>query len=364
LSETLSLIGELEQALQNGSPEKRIATLRRVTNLFLDEGNRLNEQQISVFDDVLLHLVQRIETKALVELSAGLAPVANAPVEVIRRLAKDDEIMVAGPVLTQSGRLSEGDLVAIATSKSQGHLLAISGRASLTEAVTDALLDRGDRQVVHRLAANSGARFSEAGFCAIVKSADHDGSLAGKLAFRLDIPLQMLRELLSRATDLVRSRLLASAPPEKREQLQQALASIANEVAREAAGTRNYANSEDLVRRLNRFGKLNEKVLVTFIDERKYEEMTSTLALFCGASSEFVERLLQNVHPEGLIVACKAAKLSWPTVREILKIRHSHHSISDQELAAARASFLALSQAAAQRALRFMLVQNKAKIAS
>ena len=87
---SLSLIAELEDAVKNGSAEKRVDTLRRVTSLFLGESDKLNEQQIGVFDDVLVHLIQRIETKALVQLSSMLAPVGNAPIEVVRRLARHD----------------------------------------------------------------------------------------------------------------------------------------------------------------------------------------------------------------------------------------------------------------------------------
>src|SRR6195256_6983959 len=137
------LIAELEDAIQSGSSERRVETLRRVTDLFLNDADRLNEAQIGLFDDVLCHLIKRIETKALVELSGHLAPVDNSPIEVIRRLAQNDEIAVAGPVLTQSARLTSDDLIEIAESKSQQHLLAISGRDQIEEAVTDVLIDRG-----------------------------------------------------------------------------------------------------------------------------------------------------------------------------------------------------------------------------
>jgi uncharacterized protein (DUF2336 family) len=126
-----SLISELEDAVKGGSSEKRVETLRRVTDLFLDDANRLNEQQIGVFDDVLVHLIQRIETKALVQLSTTLAPVGQAPIQVVGRLARDKDIAIAGPVLTQSNRLTDQDLVDIASNQSQAHLLAISGRSSL-----------------------------------------------------------------------------------------------------------------------------------------------------------------------------------------------------------------------------------------
>jgi uncharacterized protein (DUF2336 family) len=356
-----SLISELEDAVKSGSADKRVATLRRVTELFLNDADRLNEQQIGVFDDVLVHLIQRIETKALVQLSASLAPLDKAPVEVIRSLARHDEITIAGPVLTQSSRLSEGDLVEIAKSKGQAHLLAMSGRSSLSEALTDILVERGDRQVSHRLARNSGARFSDTGFSRLVKNAETDESLAEKLGLRLDMPLALLRQLLQKATDAVRARLLASATPENQEQIQRALASIVHEVGREASGARDFNRSDGLVSELNRKGQLKEATLLEFANDRRYEEMTSTLALFCQAPVSVIELLMKNPRLDGVALACKAAKLSWPTVSAILHARFAHHNILDQELAEAKDSFIELSQAAAQRALRFMIVQHKTK---
>jgi uncharacterized protein (DUF2336 family) len=358
---TFSLLSELEGSLKSGSPEKRVYMLRRVTDLLLRDCDRLNEDQIRVFDDVLIHLIQRVETKALVDLSRSLAPVDQAPIEVIRSLSRHDEITVAGPVLAQSSRLSEEDLIDVARTKSQGHLLVMSGRGSLPETVTDVLIERGDIQVHKTLVRNLGSQFSEYGFATLVKKSEADDELAEKLGLRLDLPLPLLRQLLAKATDLVRSRLLAAAPPESAEKIHQALASIVNEVGREAIGKRDFAQADDDVSELNRRGKLNEATLLGFVKERAYEKMTATLALFCGVKSELIERLLQNIRAEGLVVACKAAKLCWPTVELILKNRFSHHAISEEELRAAKDSFIQLSQASAQRTLRFMQVQESAK---
>jgi uncharacterized protein (DUF2336 family) len=360
---TSSLLAELEAAVTTGTPEKRVETLRRITGLFLGKADQLNEQQIGVFDDVLVHLVQRIESKALVQLSKSLAPVDNAPIETIRCLSLNDDIAVAGPVLIQSKRLSESDLVDIAKSKSKGHLLAMSGRAALSETVTDLLVSRGDMQVHHELARNATAQFSELGFATLVQKSASDEMLAERLGMRLDIPLELLRKLLTRASDLVRSRLLASAPPEHQEQIQRALAGIANEVVREATKPRDFVPADNIVFELNRRGKLNEAVLTEFINERKYEEMTATLALFCGVKSSLIETLLKNVRHEGIIVACRAAKLKWPTVSLILKTRLTHHSPSEQELLEAKDNFLDLTQASAQRSMRFMNVQATTKSA-
>ena len=63
-------------------------------------------------------------------------------------------------MLSQSSRLTTDDLVGIAEQKGQAHLLAIAGRSVIEQKVTEVLVDRGDRKVVHRLAANTGALVS------------------------------------------------------------------------------------------------------------------------------------------------------------------------------------------------------------
>ena len=215
-----SLIIELEEAIQSGSKDKRVDALRRITDLFVADADRLTDQQIDVFDDILGHLIKRIESRALAELSRRLAPIHNAPIEVVRRLARDDDIVVAEPILTASARLSDSDLIEIASTKTQAHLLAISARSQIGTVVTDVLLQRGNQYVFHALAENSGAHFSARGFETLVRHAEGDGRLAEKVGLRLDVPLRLFRELLSRATEAVPARLLELAGPESRRHIQ------------------------------------------------------------------------------------------------------------------------------------------------
>ena len=79
-----------------------------------------------------------------------------------------------------------------------------------------------------------------------------------------------------------------------------------------------------------------------FIEKGHYEEMTASLALFCGAKSELIERLLKSARYEGLILACRAAKLSWQTTSLIFRSRLADHPISEEELAKAKDSFIEL----------------------
>jgi len=352
---TVSPIAELEEALKSGSAEKRVETLRRVTDLFLTDCDRLNEQQVKVFDDVLMHLIQRVEISALAELSRNIAPVDNAPIEVVRRLAQDDEIQVAGPILTQSTRLSDADLIQIAETKSQEHLLAISGRAMVNEGVTDVLVRRGDERVAHSLVANRGAQFSEGGFAMLTQRACAEATLAERLGARIDLPLQLLQELLARATEVVRKRLLASSAPEVQDRIQRALGSVSDKIGREAAGPRDYSDAVRHVEEINRNGKLNEETVREFARTGRYEELIVALSLLCSAPVDLVEQMMKVIGFDGLIVLCKAGGLKWPTVELILSNRAAAPA---SDIAQAKTAFLTLSQANAQRTLRFWLTQR------
>ncbi len=355
---TLALMSELEDALQSGAPERRVVLLRRITDLFLGDASRLTEQQVGVFDDILTHLAHRIEERVLSQMSIKLAPVRNAPVGMVTLLAKDDNIAVAGPVLAQSNRVEESDLIEIANSKGQTHLLAIAIRASLNEALTDVLIRRGDKRVVGKLAKNPGARFSEDGYQAIVNRAAGDDELSEDLGLRFDIPLALLERLLLRATHLVRSRLLAAADPEKQKQVQQAMMKVAEELGLGAFGYRDLAAAEGVVKRLNREGKLNERVLYGFAQQRKFDEVTATLALFCAAPPDVIADIVLDDNHAGLLIVCKAAKLGWPTVDTILSANFSDHRLKGASLTDAERSYRLLSELSAQRKVAGMLSQR------
>jgi uncharacterized protein (DUF2336 family) len=355
------LIAELEGAVNGGSPARRVQMLRQVTDLFLSDADRLNENQIGVFDDVLVRLIERMESRTLAQLSTTLADSAFAPKEIVRQLAYHEEASVAVPVLSRSKRLSESDLIEIANTHGQQHLLAISNRETLNEPVTDALLKRGNSQVSHALANNTGARFSEQGYSTLVGNAEKDGELAQKLGLRLDIPISMLRELLSKATAAVRAKLLKAAPVEMREKIQTAIDAIAAQIGVKLPTPVDYTQSEAIVLALNRAGKLGDQTINRFAVQGEYSNVIAALSLLSTVKIEAVEPLIHNPRPDGLIVACKASRLDWTTTTMIIRNRPNCAPLSRQELEQGREVFETLSLSAAQRTIRFWSARSSAK---
>jgi uncharacterized protein (DUF2336 family) len=335
--------------------------LRQVTDLFLSDADRLNENQIGVFDDVLVRLIERMESRTLAQLSTTLSKSALAPKEIVRQLAYHEEASVAVPVLSKSNRLSEGDLIEIANTRGQQHLLAISSRETLNEPLTDALIKRGNLQVSHALANNAGARFSEQGYSTLVENAGKDGELAQKLGLRLDIPIGMLRQLLSKATAAVRARLLKTAAPEMREKIQQAIDAIAAQIGIEVPTPVDYTQSEAIVLALNRAGKLGDQTINRFAIQGEYLHVIAALSLLSTVKIEAVEPLINNPRPDGLIVACRASRLDWSTAVMILRNRPNCVPLTKQELEQGKEVFETLSLSAAQRTIRFWSARSSAK---
>ena len=364
-----SIADEVEAAIHASSAEKHLDTFRRVTDLFLTSAEGINEEQIELFGDVLERLIKTIEIRALAdvsarialaEMSSQLASVKQAPRTVIRRLAGHDEISVARPVLTESARLSNEDLVELAQTKGEQHLLAISGRWWLKEVVTDALLARHYPSVSRRLVNNPGARLSADGFAVVLAQAEADPELAVETGVRIDLPRALRQQLLHDATEAVRSRLLSRAPPHLFEEIRSAIAAASAGADRQMSAARDFAQAQRHIALLSQSGQLTEAVLAGFARQRKYEETVAALAELSESTIDVIRPLMQSLRDDGLLVPCKAAGLEWDTVSAVLDSRFAAGSIGRHELAMARGHYAKLTIENAQRLLRFWQVRSTA----
>jgi uncharacterized protein (DUF2336 family) len=350
-----SLLPELEDVVQHGSAEKRAETLRRITTLFLDNAGAFSTDHVALFDDVISYLIEEIEAKALAELARRLAPVPNAPEGVVRTLAESDDITVAGPVLKQA-RLGEPELMQIAERKSQAHLLALSERASVSEALADILVARGDREVSRAIATNQSAHLSENAYSTLIKRAEQDGVLAEKVGLRTDIPPRLFRQLLMQASDVVQKRLLAQAKPETQAEIRRVLAKVTDEVAARA-NPRNYTAALAAVRALHKERKLSEADIAEYAKSGRYEETIAALATLCAVPVEVVDRLMNGERADPVLILARSAGFSWSTVREIISARPGPKP-SPATLDTAYENFELLTAATAQRVVRFWQVRQ------
>lgn len=218
-----SLIPGLDDIVRNGDPERRAKAARRIAELFFQDAARLRPDHVDLFDEILIDLVPYVETIARAELAQRFSLLANAPRSLVGQLARENEILVAGPVLRRSPVLAEEVLLEVARLKGQGHLLAMAERHTLSPDLTEIMVRRGDREVVRRTAGNAGALFSEKGFVELTKRATRDAVLTLTVGQRDDLPEQRLKELLAGSLDVIRRRLFDVVKPDRQAAIRQAL---------------------------------------------------------------------------------------------------------------------------------------------
>ena len=355
----LALFQELEQAVSKSSDARRAEMVRHLTDLLVANVDAYSDDEITLLDDVFLRLVVTIEETARTLLAERLAPLSKAPRGVLHALACDDAIKVAYPILAKSGAIDEISLIECAKTKSQAHLFAISCRASLSEAITDVLVGRGDRRVVLNTAQNAGAKFSDKAFSILINRSRNDDQLATCVGSRPDIPEQTFVKLVEAASAAVRTKLAAEHP-----HLKHVIDSVVSEIdARIGVHTRaqsgKYAAALALVESLNKSGKLNPAKLEAFATANRLEDTVAALALMSGLSPNLVEDKLNERFVPFLLVLAKAIGLSWLTTRIIfLMLGVRHRRCEEQDLDHALTRFKELDRNAALKALSVYRAQN------
>ena len=327
--------------------------LRCLADLYVQAAARLSPSHIDVFDGVLVRLMERMEARALAELSTALAAVTPAPPSAVRRLAQHDNPAVAVPVLLKSSALDDTDLIEIAHHCSQQHLTAVANRQNLSEALTETVLTHAGKDVSRVLARNLSARFSQQGFAALLATAERDDQVAESLGARPDLPADMLHSLIARASETVRTRLMKSAPPQLREKVQAALAGAPVQTARpKSTASNDYADAKAAVIVLNKGGKLSDSSVNRFAIRREYPNVIAALTLLSGADLEVIAQLMEEESGSGLIIACRGSRLNWQTTAAILNNRRVP-PLAKAQLDQLKEVFEMLYVSAAQYTIRF-----------
>jgi len=349
MTEAKNFLQEINEAILQGSPESRARALWHATDVLI--AGRYTEDQIWVFGEVIGRLADEIEGAARARLAKQLAHSGNAPFNVIMVLASDEAIDVAGPVLQHSQRLDDKTLVASARTKSQAHLLAISKRRSIPVAVTDELVTRGNREVVHSIAVNNGARFSDFGFLQMIKRSEDDSILAEHIGLRKEIPRHMFQQLIAKASDDVR-RKLEQERPDLVDQIQNSVTEVTGALqSKFGPASKSYFNAKRAVTAQHQYGNLNENSILDYARTHKIEEATVGLSLLCSLPVDVVERALVH-NREMILVLVKALGFTWETAMSLLFLGAKDHRVSAHDLDEKKEEFARLNRETSRGVLK------------
>jgi uncharacterized protein (DUF2336 family) len=348
-----SQIPGLEDIIRNGEPKRREEALRRIAGLFFQDAATLRPSHVDFLDALLIDLIPHAELVARAELAERLSLFANAPRNLVGRLARENDILVAGPLLRRSPVLDEQVLLEIAHAKGQQHLLAMSERSALSADLTDIMMRRGDREVVRRTAGNAGATFSENGYMELIKHAAEDGVLTLTVGQRADLSDQKLKQLLAGSLDVVRRRLFDIVQPERQAAIKQAMAEIVI-VPERSQNRRDFAPAQRIVLALHEGGNLNEAALFDFAKGFRYEESIAALSAMSGVRMVTLDRLISGDRFDPILIVGKTIGLEWATVRALILLRLGPGRLpAPADIEKARVNFSRLMPSTAERVLDF-----------
>ncbi|MGB8609411.1 DUF2336 domain-containing protein [Bradyrhizobium sp.] len=351
MTEAKSLLKELDDAVLQGSAESRLRALWHATDLLIV--GRYTEDQIWIFGEVIGRLADEIEVAARAKLAKRLAHTDNAPVNIVNKLAFDDSIDVAGPVLQHSERLDAKTLVSNIRTKSQLHLLAISKRNSIPVVVTDELVTRGNREVVNSVVTNNGARFSDFGFLHMIKRSETDSILAENLGLRKEIPRHMFQQLISKASDDVK-RKLERERPDLAGQIQTSVTDVTGALqSKFGPASKSYFIAKRVVATQHQYGNLNENSILEYARSHKIEETTVGLSLLCALPVDVVERALIDNNREMALILAKALNFAWETAMSLLFLGAKDHRISARDLEDMKEEYGRLNTDTSRSVLKF-----------
>jgi len=346
-----SFLRDLDEAVQRGTDESRTRALWHTTDLMI--AGRYSEDEIWTFGEVIGRLADEIEIAARAQLAKRLAKFDKAPVNIIHKLAFDDSIEVAGPILRESKRLEAYALVANVCTKDQSHMLAITQRETIEKSVTDVLVTRGNQEVVKSVANNDGARFSDFGFLHMIKRAEGDSILAEQLGLRKDIPRHVFQQLIAKATDDVRKR-LERERPSMINQIQTSVSDVAGELQSKLGPvSRSYFVAKRVVTTQHRQGNLNENSISVYARSHKLDEVTIGLSLLCALPGDVIERAVLDKNREMLLILAKALDFSWATTMSLLFLGAKDHRITAKDLKDTETEYGRLNAATSRSVLKF-----------
>jgi uncharacterized protein (DUF2336 family) len=356
-----SPLQELDDAVSRGSAESRLRALWHTTDLLI--AGTYTEDQIWTFGEVIGRLASEIEVAARTQLAKRLARIDNAPIKIVNKLAFDDSIDVAGPILRYSERLDVRTLVDNVRAKSQSHLLAISKRNSIAIPVTDELVARGNQKVVSSVAANKGARFSNFGFLHMIKRSESDSILAEQLGLRKDIPRHLFQQLIAKASDDVKKK-LARERPDIASQILSSVTDVTGALhSKFGPASKNYFTAKRVVARKHQYGNLTENSILEYARSRKVEETTVGLSLLCSLPVDVVERALIENNREMTLILAKALDFSWETTMSLLFLHAKDHRIAARDLDGMREEFIRLNTQTCRSVLEFYRSRKNAAAA-
>lgn len=334
------------------SKQSRSTLVAAINDLYSDEEQLLSDRDRAIMLDIIRQLIHEVETSVRRSLAEHLATRADAPADLIATLA-NDEIEVAHPILVKSDVLKDPELIEIVQHRTMEHQVAIAVRASISERLSDALVETDNEKVVTTLLSNQGAAISDGTMNHLVEKSTEVPGYQGPLVHRSDLSPELVKKLYWGVSAALRQYIVENFELDPTDIDETIEITVKKALGEKIAGP-DRANGmrepdaqadEDDANIL--MGLLRKGEISMFLD--KFTALTRLrLAL--------VRRILFEPGGEGLAIACKAVGINKPDFTSIFLLSRSARPgdkiVDPSELSAAVALYDRIKIESAMKVLR------------
>ena len=287
--------------------EGRRELLRKVTEA-LDPSTAMGAAEIAEFDEIVAAVASDFSAQIRAQIARLVASSLSPFSHTAHRFALDD-IEVARPVLESSEALSEDTLLKVVSQKSQDHMMAVTRRRRISEAVSQALVERGNDAVVTSLLTNQKAEIGSQAYDLVAKRAETSQALQAPLVRRSSVPAELLNGLYTKVEADLRREIITKFASISPEDLEAAFQRTRERVSSSYAQPEDFDLSKRRIDRMERKGTLIPPVLVALMREGPSARTSFKIALaqLSGIDYPVVERVVEEGDLDTLALLCRGA---------------------------------------------------------
>jgi len=197
---------DVDRLVKTRSTEARAETSAKIAQAFKYE--QLSESERRIAQDIFRVLVQDAQERVRSALSENLKDAPEVSPDVASALARDVSDAVALPIIQFSEALDDADLIEIVRTQGATRQVAVASRATVSEDVSDAIVDSAGEDAVVALVENDGAAIRDTALEKVTETYGDNERVQAPLVNRATLPATVTEKLLARVSDRLKDQLV------------------------------------------------------------------------------------------------------------------------------------------------------------
>ncbi len=345
-------IETLVELARDKSQKSRSILVAAINDLYSDEEQLLSDQDRAIMLDIIRQLIHEVEKSVRRPLAEHLATQADAPEDLITTLA-NDEIEVAHPILVKSDVLKDPELIEIVQHRTMEHQVAIAIRSSISEQLSDALVETDNEKGVTTLLSNQGAAISNSTMNHLVEQSTEVPGYQRPLVRRHDLSPELVKKLYWGVSAALRQHIIQNYELDPSDIDETMEITVKKALGEEIVGPDQANGTQEPGAKA---GEDDVNILIRLLRQGEIPMFLDKFTSLTRLRLVLVRRLLFEPGGEGLAIACKAIGLDKSTFVSIFiwfrQGRIGHKEVEEEELSRSLSFFDETSIVAARAIMR------------